>query len=190
MTDKAAQLKQDLRNQDWPQPVGWRILVDPVKPKSVSDGGIILSDESQQAELHLNYVGRVVDMGPLAYKHAKFEGGFDWCGIGDWIAYGQYAGQTITVKDQDAIDAADSMREAIAIQEEAVVRKTSMVRASVGGPDVEDLREELAKMQADLRYERKKLVKIEENIEHRLRLLNDDEVLAVIPNKDAIRIYI
>ena len=76
---------EPLRNPDWPKAVGWRILIDPLKPKSVSDGGILIVDETQHAQKCLNYVGRVVDMGPLCYKHAKFEGGDPWCKIGDWM---------------------------------------------------------------------------------------------------------
>lgn len=86
------------------KPTGWRILVRPVKIETKSAGGIVLPESVKQAKEHLRYVGQVVAMGPLCYLHDKFGGDQPWCTVGDWIAYGQYAGQEMLVKIDDGIE--------------------------------------------------------------------------------------
>lgn len=83
----------------FPQPTGYRILIKPVEVKQHSAGGIALPEMAQKAQEHLRYIGQVVAMGPEAYQHEKFQQ--PWCKVGDWIAYGQYAGQTLTVRGAD-----------------------------------------------------------------------------------------
>lgn len=118
---------------DYPIPTGWRVLVEPIKIEAHSAGGIALPTAAVEAKEHLRYIGRVVDMGPLCYKHNKFMGpdgaAVKWCAIGDFIAYGAYAGQEIKVRNSDG------------------------------------------------------------NAYVSLRLINDDEVLSVIPNPDSVLIY-
>ena len=191
MSEVVAQLKQTNQEDNWPQPGGWRLLVDPLKPKSVSDGGIILAEETQIAQVHLNYVGRVISLGPLCYRHPKFGDTYaPWCKAGDFIAYGQYAGQTITVKDQSAIDEVARMREEIKAMEEDVAIETKQVLGFTGSPKHAELQKALVGMKNDLSNMRKSLIEMEDETEHRLRLLNDDEVLATIPRTDAIKIYL
>ncbi len=98
--------------QDVPTPLLWRILVCPMRPRQVSKGGIHIVSESQDAQKHLNYVGRVVKMGPLAGKSEKFarpapeprgvttwgnESAYD-VNEGDFVIYGRYAGQPLEFK--------------------------------------------------------------------------------------------
>ena len=96
-------------------PVLWRVLVCPVQPRKMSKGAhgvaIALVEDTQENEAHMNYIGRVVAMGPLAGRNDRFENP-EWrdlkdsealrsriprylynVKIGDWIAYGRYAGQ-------------------------------------------------------------------------------------------------
>ena len=85
-----------------PQPALWRILVRPVAPKKQTKGGIILSDISQEAEEYNNCRGQVLAMGPLCYTAAQFRpipdgASVPGCKVGDWITYGKYAGQKLTV---------------------------------------------------------------------------------------------
>jgi len=82
-----------------PQPTGYRLLIKPVEIKQHSAGGIALPEMAQKAQEHLRHIGQVAAMGPEAYAHEKFTG--PWCRPGDWIAYGQYAGQTLTVRGPD-----------------------------------------------------------------------------------------
>ena len=86
-------------------PAGWRVLVLPVDPDTVSEGGIILADTTKDANKHLNYVGKVISVGELAFKGDRFKlGDRDakaWCEVGDYVLYGQYAGQTLTYTKDD-----------------------------------------------------------------------------------------
>lgn len=82
-----------------PQPTGYRILIEPIEVRQQTASGIALPDISQKAQEHLRYIGKVVSMGPEAYKHAKFES--PWCKEGDWVAHGQYAGQELQIRSDD-----------------------------------------------------------------------------------------
>lgn len=86
---------------DMPEPQLWRALVFPMKPKEVSKGGIVIASEAQDAQRHLNYVGRVVKLGPLAGHSEKFRmgnlSGFN-VKVGDYVIYGRYAGQPLEYK--------------------------------------------------------------------------------------------
>lgn len=94
------------------QPLLWRVLICPVQPRKLSKGGIALPESAQDAETHLNYIGRVVSMGPLAGRSEKFvspawahamefntshtDAGpkFAWdVKEGDIVVYGRFAGQ-------------------------------------------------------------------------------------------------
>lgn len=81
-----------------PKPLYWRALVMPIRPKRVSKGGIHLPQEALEAQTYLNYVGKVVALGALAYKHARFEGAGELPKVGDYVIYGRYAGQPLTYK--------------------------------------------------------------------------------------------
>lgn len=83
----------------YPQPTGYRLLVEPVQVKQETAGGIALPEQAVKAQEYLRYIGKVVAMGPEAYQHDKFHGA--WCEVGDWIAYGQYAGQELMVRSED-----------------------------------------------------------------------------------------
>ena len=99
---------QDWTNEDvprpaefWnelPRPVLWRILVMPVKPKEISKGGIVIPREAQDAQGHLNYVGKVVSTGALAFKSDKFAGEDGFPKVGDYVLYSRYAGQQMTYR--------------------------------------------------------------------------------------------
>lgn len=82
-------------------PVGWRIMIEDHRPADETDGGIILPDESKSHAAYLNYVGKVIELGPECYKHPKFQGGEPWCKEGDYIVFGRYAGQRIKFKGAD-----------------------------------------------------------------------------------------
>lgn len=108
-----------------PTPVGWRILVEPIPIKEQTKGGILLPDQVKEANQHLNYVGYVVDMGPLCYRHAKFEGGEPWCQVGDLVAFGQYDGQTQMVRAKGG-DAFVKMR---MVNDDAILGKLQSVES-------------------------------------------------------------
>jgi chaperonin GroES len=80
------------------EPVGYRLLIEPLRAEEKSKGGIILATETQEAQGHLTYVGRVIAMGDDCYQHPKFNQR-RWCQVGDYVAHGRYAGQKMEVKD-------------------------------------------------------------------------------------------
>lgn len=84
--------------RDLPVPMYWRVMVAPVAPKEVSEGGIVLALSNQEAQDILNFVGQVVAVGAAAGKHERLGGngaapaqGFPK--VGDYVAYGRYSGQ-------------------------------------------------------------------------------------------------
>lgn len=93
-----------------PKPMLWRILVAPVRPRRESKGGIILANETVDAEEMLTFLGKVVACGPLVGKKPEWpEGVFD-IKPGDWVVFGRHAGQMFEFKgvklrliDDDAI---------------------------------------------------------------------------------------
>ncbi len=112
-----------------PKPWGWRILVMPVQPKRKSKGGILLPSMTQDAEGHLQIVGKIAALGPLAFRSWKFAQGFGdyirilggkpaaWAPkVGDWVVYGRYTGQRceykrtrlIMMNDDDLVAQVDS----------------------------------------------------------------------------------
>jgi co-chaperonin GroES (HSP10) len=62
-----------INRADLGEPTLWRVLVLPKQPKRMSRGGIALPSQAVDAEIHLNYIGQVVAMGPLAGKSEKFQ---------------------------------------------------------------------------------------------------------------------
>jgi len=75
------------------KPFGWRILVMPMRPRKMI-GSIIVPITRQETDQYLNYVGRVVALGPLCFKHNKYaQMGLmpeDVPKRGDWIIYPIY----------------------------------------------------------------------------------------------------
>lgn len=81
--------------EDHPAPLLWRVLIAPRRPKKMSAGGLIIAHAARDAEQHLNYIGQVIAMGELAYKSDLFKDMADVPKVGDWVAYGRYAGQPL-----------------------------------------------------------------------------------------------
>lgn len=100
-----------LKMEELPAPTLWRVLVLPKQPKRMSSGGIALPTAVVDAESHLQYIGQILAIGPMAGKHDKFlnpdwqPGHFDkprWLWdfkVGDWVMYGRYAGMKMSHKD-------------------------------------------------------------------------------------------
>ena len=59
------------------EPFGYKIYVMPVKPKKEirTNSGVVihLPDESVDAQSWLNCIGRIVKMGPCAFKHPRWK---------------------------------------------------------------------------------------------------------------------
>ena len=81
-----------------PDPVGYRILVRPHVPSSKTEGGVYLSDKTQETMEITTVVGLVIKMGSLCYQDTdKFPSG-PWCKRGQFVIYGRYAGARFKTK--------------------------------------------------------------------------------------------
>jgi co-chaperonin GroES (HSP10) len=78
------------------KPLGGRILVQLRRTKKKTSGsGIILVEETKETEKWHNMVAKVIDIGPLAFKHrdtmqAWPEG--SWCAVGDFVRVPKWGG--------------------------------------------------------------------------------------------------
>lgn len=95
-----------LRPEDLPlEPLFWHIVVAPLQPKKKSDGGIIIHDEAQRVEKIQNTIGRVLYVGPLAFK-GRAASGLSLADDpratelkpGDHVLFARYTGQNIQVR--------------------------------------------------------------------------------------------
>lgn len=86
--------------------LGARILVQLRKAKEKSSkGGIILVHETKETEKYNNMVGKVIQIGPLAFKKRDTmepwpEG--SWCAEGDFVRVPKWGGDRFTVVWADA----------------------------------------------------------------------------------------
>jgi co-chaperonin GroES (HSP10) len=76
-------------------PTGSRILVQIRTPKTKSDGGIILTEETRETEKWNTQVAKVVALGPGAFKNRNTmepwpEGA--WCAPGNYVRVPKYGG--------------------------------------------------------------------------------------------------
>jgi co-chaperonin GroES (HSP10) len=84
------------------KPLGGRILVQLRRTKKkATSAGIILVEETKETEKWQNMVAKVVEIGPLAFKHrdtmrAWPEG--SWCSVGDYIRVPKWGGDRWEVK--------------------------------------------------------------------------------------------
>ena len=84
------------------KPLGGRILVQLRRTKKRTTGaGIILIEETKETEKWNNMVARVIEIGPLAFKHRETmlpwpEG--SWCEAGDYIRVPKWGGDRWEVK--------------------------------------------------------------------------------------------
>jgi co-chaperonin GroES (HSP10) len=89
-------------------PLGARVLVQLRKAKTkLTKSGIILAEETRDTERAQNPVGRVVAIGPLAFKKRDTmepwpEG--SWCEVGDFLRVPKWTGDRWEVAIGDAKD--------------------------------------------------------------------------------------
>lgn len=84
------------------KPLGGRILVQLRRTKKkTTSAGIILVEETKEAEKWNNMVAKVIEIGPLAFKNRDTmqswpEG--SWCSVGDYIRVPKWGGDRWEVK--------------------------------------------------------------------------------------------
>ena len=96
--DEENALPDDFYGPGLPRPLTWRILVMPVRPRKVSKGGIVLAESTQDVQRHLNYIGKVVSVGSLAYTDKRISDEEHKPKLGEYVIYGRYSGQVLTYR--------------------------------------------------------------------------------------------
>lgn len=95
------------------KPLGGRILVQLRRTKKkTTNAGILLVEETKETEKWNNMVAKVIEIGPLAFRHRDSmqpwpEG--SWCQVGDYIRVPKWGGDRWEVKvpgDDDLEDPA------------------------------------------------------------------------------------
>lgn len=81
--------------------LGERVIVQIRTPKEKSKGGVYLVDDAKDAEQWNTQVGKVIDIGPLAFKNRSTgvpwpEGA--WAVVGDFVRVPKYGGDRWQVK--------------------------------------------------------------------------------------------
>ena len=80
-----------------PQPVGWRMVLFPLKLQGKTKGGVLLTDDTVTESQVTTNICKVLKMGPECYKDKeKFPSG-PWCKEGDWVLITRYAGSRIRI---------------------------------------------------------------------------------------------
>ena len=83
-----------------PDVVGWKLLILPFQVKTKTDGGIILPERTRDDESSLIFMGKVLQLGDLAYSRPDM-GDKPWCKVGDFVVFGKYAGMRLKFKGVD-----------------------------------------------------------------------------------------
>ena len=93
------------------KPLGGRILVQLRRTKKkTSKAGIILVEETKEAEKWNNMVAKVIEIGPLAFKNRDTMQGWpegSWCQVGDYIRVPKWGGDRWDVKVEGEDDMED-----------------------------------------------------------------------------------
>lgn len=82
-----------------PIPVGWKVIIEPVSGKTMTDAGIDVS-ATVEAQEHLQYLGKLVAVGEAAFK-AETKGGINMLEwevrpqVGDHVLFTPYSGMPI-----------------------------------------------------------------------------------------------
>ena len=85
-------------------PLGAKILVQIRTPKTRTAGGILLNTESQEVEKWNTQVGKVIAIGPLAFRDRKT---MDYWPEGQWVQVGDFVRVPKYGADRWAVDLPD-----------------------------------------------------------------------------------
>jgi co-chaperonin GroES (HSP10) len=93
------------------QPFGSRVLVQIRTAKRKTAGGIILSSETQDTEKWNTQIGKIISLGPLAFKNRDTMKGWpegDWCKEGEFVRVAKYGGDRweVAIPDNDTNESA------------------------------------------------------------------------------------
>lgn len=88
------------------KPMFWNVLIEVRKPEERSAGGIVLQDEIKEKDMLLCPVGKVIAVGPMAFK-TKTAGGHDYSVHaqdvvpGTWVLVNRKVGLPIKLRDRE-----------------------------------------------------------------------------------------
>lgn len=100
MTEKREVSEAELE-ASMPKVVGYKVLVALPPVEDTHDGLIVKSAQAKHIEEVYTVVGRVIDIGPDAYKDAaRFPSG-PWCKLGDWVVFRALSGSRFKVFGQE-----------------------------------------------------------------------------------------
>lgn len=90
------------------KPLGSRVMVQIRTPKTKSRGGIILTEEVRETEIYNTQVGKVLEVGPVAFHDRRTlqpwpEG--QWAKPGDFVRIPRFGGDKWQVKAANGEDA-------------------------------------------------------------------------------------
>lgn len=77
------------------KPLGGRILVQLRRAVKKTKSGIFLPHETQETEKWQNMIAKVIEIGPLAFKHRDTMQGWpegSWCSVGEFIRVPKWGG--------------------------------------------------------------------------------------------------
>ena len=79
-----------LKNDNYPKPVGHRILIKVLDIANKTNMGIYLPSKSLEDHRAIASIGKVIEIGTDAYKRDDMTK--SWCELGDYVMFGKYAG--------------------------------------------------------------------------------------------------
>jgi co-chaperonin GroES (HSP10) len=92
------------------KPLGGRILVQLRRTKKkATSAGIILVEETKETEKWQNMVAKVIEIGPLAFKHRDTMAAWpegSWCEVGEYIRVPKWGGDRweVAVPGEDPLE--------------------------------------------------------------------------------------
>lgn len=95
---------EHLTPEQIPVPATWKIILAPIKVEDTTDGGIIITQETQKLQESVRFIGKVLAMGPLCYSQDRFKVHPNAnpevpCKPGDIVITGQYSGIKVPCVD-------------------------------------------------------------------------------------------
>ena len=95
--DGAEKQKEKKELEKIPKPVGWRIVLFPLKLQGKTKGGVILTDDTIQESQITTNICKVLKTGSLCYTDKERYPDGPWCKEGDWVIFGRYAGSRFKI---------------------------------------------------------------------------------------------
>lgn len=89
------------------EPFGSLVLIQIRRTKNKTRGGVIVTDEAKETEKWNVQVGKIVALGPLAFKSRKDMSAWPegpWCKVGDFVRFPKYGGDKWEVDMPDGTE--------------------------------------------------------------------------------------